>query len=108
MPRHYGLIFQLLVFSLLILRSRNGGIAEYRQAPIKKSGYHASLEDQDEGNPTEDIRYWSDFNRVYYVPRTVQKIPDAPDWESTDIDWNTGQDLFSHYNEVRRSPLLPT
>lgn len=48
----------------------------------------------------EEIRYWSDFNRVYYVPRTVQKIPDVADWENTEGDWNLGQETFERYNEA--------
>ncbi|KAF9462802.1 Misato segment II tubulin-like domain-containing protein [Collybia nuda] len=89
----------------------NGGVAEYRQDPIQKSTYHSSLDDSDRTeNSTadgankpqigpENVRYWSDFNRVYYVPRTVQKIPDAPEWENPDGDWNSGQEMFSRYNE---------
>jgi hypothetical protein len=87
---------------------------EYRQDLIHKSTYHSSLDESDDhtgerapDDPktaqtgTEDVRYWSDFNRVYYVPRTVQKIMDAAEWENPDGDWNAGQELFSRYNEVR-------
>ncbi|KAG6864460.1 hypothetical protein C0991_009322 [Blastosporella zonata] len=48
----------------------------------------------------EDIRYWSDFNRVYYVPRTVQKIPDPAEWENISGDWNQSHIAFSRYDEV--------
>lgn len=92
---------------------------EYRQDPIQKSTYHSSLDESGDRNEdkaaedannlqtgTEGVRYWSDFNRVYYVPRTVQKIPDTSEWESSDVDWNTGQELFSRYNEVRKKTIL--
>jgi len=47
-----------------------------------------------------DIRYWSDFNRVYYLPRSLQKLPDPPEWESTDPGWIQGQEMFARHNEV--------
>ncbi|KAG6907553.1 hypothetical protein DXG01_008539 [Tephrocybe rancida] len=73
---------------------RNGQVSEYRQDRISKSAYHSSLDKPDdrEEDTTEDsehsqenIRYWSDFNRVYYVPRTVQKIPDPAEWENVEV-----------------------
>lgn len=48
-----------------------------------------------------DIRYWSDFDRVYYLPRSLQKLPDPPEWESTDRGWILGHELFTRYNEVK-------
>ncbi|KAF5378475.1 hypothetical protein D9615_007082 [Tricholomella constricta] len=87
----------------------NGEITEYKQDPIPKSTYHSSLEesdDQDNIESTRDInasdeavRYWSDFNRVFYIPRTVQKLPDLAEWESPDGDWNHGHNSFSQYDE---------
>jgi hypothetical protein len=50
------------------------------------------------GDPT--IRYWSDFSRVYYAPRTVQKLPDTGDWEDLDGNWQVGQETFVRYNEA--------
>ncbi|RDB18272.1 Protein dml-1 [Hypsizygus marmoreus] len=86
-----------------------GDVMEYRQDLIPKSTYHVSLdESDDEGlvgvdddteESHEDVRYWSDFNRVYYIPRSVQKIPDPADWESPEGDWRMGQALFSRYDE---------
>lgn len=52
----------------------------------------------------DGIRYWSDFNRAYYAPRTVQKLPDPADWETTDGNWKSGQDAFSRFNEVTIRP----
>lgn len=47
-----------------------------------------------------EIRYWSDYNRVYYIPRTVQKVPDSVDLERAEGDWDLGQQSFARYNEV--------
>lgn len=47
-----------------------------------------------------DIRYWSDFNRVYYLPRSIHKLPDLADWETADGDWQGGKETFSRYNSV--------
>ncbi|KAF8990150.1 mtDNA inheritance protein Dml1 [Cyathus striatus] len=92
-----------------------GNVVEYRQDPIEKSAYQTEMEDssadpQQPGNSmnnplsqlhqsTGEIRYWSDFSRVYYVPRTIQKLPDPPDWDLPNGDWNKGVDSFVQYNE---------
>lgn len=47
-----------------------------------------------------DIRYWSDFNRVYYLPRSIHQLPDLADWEAGDGDWQGGKETFSRYNSV--------
>ena len=47
-----------------------------------------------------DVRYWSDFGRVYYLPRSLHKLPDSPEWESTDPGWVQGQEMFTRHNEV--------
>ncbi|GLB45716.1 putative tubulin domain containing protein [Lyophyllum shimeji] len=87
----------------------NGGVTEYRQDPIPESAYHSSLEKAEEeeddekiddtDGSREDVRYWSDFNRLYYIPRTVQPLPDPAEWENPEGDWNLGQSLFSRYDE---------
>ncbi|KAF8055192.1 mtDNA inheritance protein Dml1 [Lyophyllum atratum] len=89
----------------------NGEVTEYKQDAISKSAYHSSLEESDDtkdieksgdvdgDTSQEDVRYWSDFNRVYYIPRTIQQIPDPAEWENPDGDWNLGQTLFARYDE---------
>ena len=47
-----------------------------------------------------DIRYWSDFDRVYYLPRSLQKLPDPSEWKSTNLGWNEGHEMFTRHNEV--------
>ncbi|KAJ3800617.1 Misato segment II tubulin-like domain-containing protein [Lentinula aff. detonsa] len=81
-----------------------GNSAEYGRVPIEPHAYQAHL--QTDGEPTSlaadftnDIRYWSDFNRVFYIPRTVQMLPNVPDWQKTEGNWAFGQESFQRYNE---------
>ena len=60
-------------------------------------GHLSSAEAEELG---ENIRYWSDFSRVYYLPRSLQKLPDPPSWEETCVNWKEGQDIFNSYNKV--------
>ncbi|KAG5724578.1 Protein dml-1, partial [Termitomyces sp. T112] len=87
----------------------NGHVAEYKQDIIPKSAYHSSLDSpNDSGHadqsgdteyPHKNVRYWSDFNRVYYVPKTIQRLPDPAEWENVEGDWNHGQSAFTQYDE---------
>lgn len=45
----------------------------------------------------ETVRYWSDFNRVFYSPRSIQQINeyDLGSQLMPFEDWSTGQTLFS-------------
>lgn len=110
----YGVIWSLLQPDICFDFSfRNGGIVECRQDPIPKSAYQSHIEagsTLSEESPYDscprviqgagDIRYWSDFGRVYYLPRSLQKLPDPPEWKSTDIGWNQGHEMFARHNEV--------
>ena len=67
---------------------------------IKQSDYQRSL---DEGTPvaqslnTETVRYWSDFNRVFYHPRSIVQINDY-ELGSTLMpfeQWESGEELFA-------------
>lgn len=44
-----------------------------------------------------NIRYWSDYSRVFLDRKSIQAIPDA--LESTEAGWSVGQELFRRYNE---------
>jgi hypothetical protein len=91
---------------------RNGDVVEYRQESIPKSAYQDLMDEELDDPPCQDsqtednrerdpeIRYWSDFNRVYYLPRTIQKLPDTADWENTEGDWSVGRESFARFNEV--------
>lgn len=70
-----------------------------QQPQIPQSEYQKSL---DEGLPappltSETVRYWSDFNRVFYHPRSVVQLNDyelhsrAMPFE----DWDVGEEFFN-------------
>ncbi len=70
-----------------------------KQSTIEQNEYQRCL---DEGLPppmlsTESVRYWSDFNRVYYNPKSIVQLNDFElnsrlmPFES----WETGEELFS-------------
>ena len=69
------------------------------QTTIQPSDYQVSLE---EGSTppqlsTETVRYWSDFNRVYYHPRSIVQINDY-ELGSTLMPfekWENGEALFA-------------
>jgi len=106
MPKNYG----------LTRHTRGGELIEYRQEKIAKSRYQILLDESDEletaprqitTTSAEDqnqgigeIRYWSDFSRLYYLPKSLQRIPDPADWETTNPNWTEGQEFFARYNEV--------
>uniref|UniRef100_A0A8H7XJ48 Tubulin nucleotide-binding domain-like protein n=1 Tax=Psilocybe cubensis TaxID=181762 RepID=A0A8H7XJ48_PSICU len=83
----------------------NGELVEYKQDRISKSAFQSSLEEDEDKNQSSDLvliqdfRYWSDYSRVYYLPRTLQKIPDPPEWETTNVDLNHGLEVFTRLNE---------
>ncbi|KII83792.1 hypothetical protein PLICRDRAFT_119052 [Plicaturopsis crispa FD-325 SS-3] len=89
------------------ITSPNGDVVEYRQDPVPKSKYQDRMDDEGAGDSenTEaddadpDIRFWSDFNRVYYIPRTVQRLADVPEWEDVEGNWAHGQEIFQRYDE---------
>ncbi|CAL1697854.1 unnamed protein product [Somion occarium] len=80
---------------------------------IPKSSYQERLDEEAElmdSEPTADagrnraknnhnIRYWSDYDRVFYHPRSLHRLPDVPDYENTEGDWMGGQETFTRYNE---------
>ncbi|KAG1750528.1 Misato segment II tubulin-like domain-containing protein [Suillus paluster] len=79
-----------------------GGVVRETQDPIPQSEYHARLEGdtEEEGDlarPDPNVRYWSDYSRVFLDRKSIQAIPDA--MESTEAGWSVGQELFRRYNE---------
>ncbi|GLI81167.1 mtDNA inheritance, partitioning of the mitochondrial organelle [Penicillium ochrochloron] len=70
-----------------------------KQAPIQQSEYQRSL-DQGTTAPrltSEMVRYWSDYNRVFYHPRSAVQLNEY-ELNSQVMpfeDWNVGEDLFS-------------
>jgi hypothetical protein len=87
-------------------------VVEYCQVPTARSLDYQDVSDrppQIPYDPTDQelrkesqIRSWPDFTRVYYTPRTVQKLPDAAEYENIEGDWQRGQEEFSRYNQASR------
>ncbi|KAF7791259.1 hypothetical protein EIP86_002273 [Pleurotus ostreatoroseus] len=90
----------------------NGDVVEYRQDPVPKSDYHTQfeasedLEDKKTDDPdalahadADKIRYWADYSRVYLHPRSIQRLPDLPDWEVSEGDWAKGLEEFNRLEE---------
>jgi Tubulin domain len=88
--------------------SREGNTSTHTQPVVERSAYQKNL---DQGLPTsqltaDQVRYWSDFNRVFYHPRSIVQLSNyemnsqlAP-FES----WNAGQHLFEGLD--KQSDLL--
>ena len=59
---------------------RRGGEVTVRRDPkIPQSDYQYSLDQDDpypKGLSTESVRYWSDYNRVFYHPRSIVQLND--------------------------------
>ena len=71
-----------------------------QDAPISQSDYQKALDEGIEVPPrlsAQTVRYWSDFTRVFYHPRSIIQINDY-ELGSTILPfekWSTGEDLFS-------------
>lgn len=86
--------------------NRSGNFVEYKQDLITKSKYHDQIEHGDEDafhehDDEPEVRYWSDFNRLYYSPKTIQRLPDIADWEYAEGNWQEGREMFKRFDEVR-------
>ncbi len=102
---------------------RSGEIVEYRQDIVPKSQYQTQLEEEFGGEepstqslhshegslsirPTKStVRYWSDYSRVALHPRSVQRLPDVPEYDNTDGDWTLSGETFQRYDEVSVHPV---
>ena len=93
-------------------RARDGAVNEIRQERIPDVAYQAQLDEEVDEDATEpppdpeksfivpplrasDVRYWSDYNRVCYLPSSIHKLPDLADWEAEEGDWQGGKETFS-------------
>lgn len=70
-----------------------------RQAAIEQSAYQQSLENGSVPPPltTESVRYWSDFNRVYFHPKSIVQLNEY-ELGSTLMPfekWDVGEELFN-------------
>jgi hypothetical protein len=98
---------------------RSGPVVEHRQDPIPKSSYHVRLEaGQKEGQDDDDeseepehdltpsVRFWSDYSRVFYHPRSFHRVPDPAEWER-EIGWAQGVERFALYDAVSDYAVNP-
>ncbi|KAB8296846.1 hypothetical protein EYC80_002257 [Monilinia laxa] len=77
----------------------NGPAVVQRQAAIQQSPYQQSLEEglAPPKLTSESVRYWSDFNRVYYHPRSIVQLNEY-ELNSSLMpfeNWDAGEELFS-------------
>jgi hypothetical protein len=81
-----------------VARLWDGTTLRQQQQPVEPSRYQTLL---DSGMPTfqlqqQDVRYWSDFNRIFYHPRSAVQLnqyelnSELMPFEN----WSTGDDLF--------------
>lgn len=85
---------------------------------MPKSEYHTRLDATETNDTTKHqeanlvvephaddstIRFWSDYNRVFFHPRTIQRLPDLPNPEAAQGDWEMGREEFGRLEEVRMS-----
>ncbi|KAI1384650.1 tubulin nucleotide-binding domain-like protein [Hypoxylon trugodes] len=75
-----------------------GQTVVHRQQPIQASSYQESL-DAGQAPPeltTSTVRYWSDFNRVFYHPKSIIQLSEY-ELNSTVMPfekWHMGEELF--------------
>ncbi|OTB08439.1 hypothetical protein M426DRAFT_183872 [Hypoxylon sp. CI-4A] len=75
-----------------------GQAVVHRQQPIEASAYQQSL-DSGQAAPeltTSTVRYWSDFNRVYFHPKSIVQLSEY-ELNSTVMPfekWHMGEELF--------------
>ena len=121
--------FPIMVLMALVAvadyQIRDGSVDEIHQDPIPDITYQTQLDQETDeipdpqavlGQPdpeeslavapllASDVRYWSDYNRVYYLPRSIHKLPDLEDRGSAEGDWQGGKEAFLWYDSVS-SPL---
>ncbi|EEB88883.1 hypothetical protein MPER_13092 [Moniliophthora perniciosa FA553] len=82
----------------------DGSSMELRQEAIPDHPYQTKLLEGESGIGestfiTQNVKFWSDFNRVYYHPRSIQMLPDIPDWQDAEGDWIHGHNSFTHFAE---------
>ncbi|KAL8870998.1 MAG: hypothetical protein Q9174_003083 [Haloplaca sp. 1 TL-2023] len=77
----------------------NGNLVRHEEPQIKQSEYQKAL-DEGQGQPPkptkQTVRYWSDFARVFYHPRSIIQVNDY-ELGSTILPfekWTNGEELF--------------
>ncbi|KAL8733133.1 MAG: hypothetical protein Q9166_002325 [cf. Caloplaca sp. 2 TL-2023] len=78
----------------------DGSMVKQQDTPIAQSAYQKALDEGHEELPKlhpQTVRYWSDFTRVFYHPRSIIQINDY-ELGSTMLPfekWESGEELFS-------------
>lgn len=91
--------------------SRSGPLEVNRQPGIEKSDYQARLEKKEHGEKIDgtaphahNVRFWSDFNRVYHAPHSLHPLPSpAPGGNATQPvvqQWDEGIQLYRRQDSV--------
>ncbi|PKS12909.1 hypothetical protein jhhlp_000249 [Lomentospora prolificans] len=83
----------------------HGNAAIHKQPPIPKSPYHAALEAGTvPALTTASVRYWSDFTRPYFHPRSIVQLSDLEGTPAQSAGGGTGGaptlDSFEHGKEL--------
>ncbi|KAJ5099924.1 hypothetical protein N7532_006925 [Penicillium argentinense] len=97
--RKYNALYELTDDAVAGQGLWDGQEVVQKQTPIPQSDYQKSL-DQGTTAPrltSETVRYWSDYNRVFYHPRSIVQLNDY-ELNSQIMpfeDWNVGEELFN-------------
>ncbi|KAH7360542.1 tubulin domain-containing protein [Rhexocercosporidium sp. MPI-PUGE-AT-0058] len=77
----------------------NGPTIVQQQAAIEQSAYQQSLDQGMEPPPLtiESVRYWSDFNRVYFHPKSIVQLNEYELGSALMPfeNWSVGEELFN-------------
>ncbi|KAL8715506.1 MAG: hypothetical protein Q9220_000842 [cf. Caloplaca sp. 1 TL-2023] len=82
----------------------DGSLVKQQDAPIPQSAYQQALDEGSEKPPKltpQTVRFWSDFTRVFYHPRSIVQINDY-ELGSTIIPfekWDSGEKLFARLDK---------
>jgi hypothetical protein len=73
-------------------------VIPHKQVPLEPSPYQQALDAGSNPPPlsTSTVRYWSDYNRVYYHPRSIIQIAEF-ELQSRLVPfekWSVGEELF--------------
>ncbi|KAL0930748.1 protein DML1 [Colletotrichum truncatum] len=82
----------------LCFRNREGSPHIHKQPQIEQTAYQQSLDYGTAASPLKpsDVRYWSDFSRVFYHPKSINQLYDY-ELNSTIMPfdkWALGRELF--------------
>lgn len=82
-----------------------GKVLRHEKERVPQSEYQAFLEAENEPNaleldnnpPETKVRFWSDYSRVFFDPKSIQPVPDTQ--ENTEGDWTASQEIFRQYDK---------